>query len=70
MKKVTGVIFHIAGWKPMTVKELKEYLVDIPDDYEVRYEYDGPETNCEVDAEQFSVSELGRYIYLSGIEEP
>lgn len=34
----------------MTVKELKELLADVPDHYEVRFEYDGMDAYTEVPA--------------------
>lgn len=49
----------------MTVKDLKKRLQHVPDDFEVRYEYDGSDTNCEVMAHSVIVSSAAKAILLT-----
>ena len=54
----------------MTVKELKKILSDVPDNFTVRFEYDGPETHCHVDAEEVEIAEEDNgYIVFLGASE-
>lgn len=39
----------------MTVKELKAIIQHLPDDMQVLYEYDGPDTHTEVEAADYVV---------------
>ena len=48
----------------MTVKELKELIEKVPDDYQVCYEYDGPETNCDVEATAIYLNQVSKRIVL------
>jgi len=41
----------------MTVKELKEILAELPDNLEVCYEYDGPDSHTEVYAADYVIYE-------------
>lgn len=49
----------------MTVKELKELIKDVPDNYEVRFEYDGPETTKEIMARNLIISKAAHAILLT-----
>lgn len=52
----------------MNVKELKEILANVPDNFEVRYEYDGPDANAEVLAKHCLVSKAAHCILLCETE--
>ena len=50
---------------PLTVKELKEMLEELPDDYVICYECDGPETNTKIKAETIWISNSDKTICLA-----
>lgn len=53
----------------MTIKELKERIKDLPDDYQVCYEYDGPDTLVDLEVCALHVSEERRNIVLIADKE-
>jgi hypothetical protein len=53
----------------MTVKELIEALAHVPDNFEVRFEYDGPETYHEIPARGLIISSSAYCILLTESEE-
>jgi hypothetical protein len=40
----------------MTVKELKQLIENVPDNYQVCYEYDGPDALVDIPAEAIYIS--------------
>lgn len=49
----------------MTVRELKKLLENVPDNFEVRYEYDGPETTADIMAKGLLVSHSAKAVLFT-----
>jgi hypothetical protein len=52
----------------MTIKELIEKLNNFPDDYVVKYTYDGPDTLRYIDVSHVLASKPEKTVYLDNLE--